>query len=263
MRMLDFHNHLIPGVDDGAANIEESRSGLEAMIANGITEIIATPHITASLVLSGALGRYQNRVAAAWAELQSLVAAEFPELPIHRGFEVMLDVPHPKLDDPLLRLAGTSFALVEFPFMNVPPNSGYALRELVDAGLIPIIAHPERYSNMEESMGLIEEWRAAGAYLQINAGSLVGAYGPRARHIAWLLLEQGGVDYLCSDYHSRGRCSVGAAKTAILERGLEAQLATLVANSRSIVRDERPLPVVPFAGEPPSRWRRLLRFGKS
>jgi protein-tyrosine phosphatase len=259
--MLDFHNHLIPGVDDGAANIEESRSGLQAMIADGITEIIATPHITASLALSGALDRYQNRIAEGWGELQSLVSAEFPQVPIHRGFEVMLDVPHPRLDDPLLRLAGTTFVLVEFPFMNIPPNSGYALRELVDAGLIPIIAHPERYSNMEESMRLIEEWRAAGAYLQINAGSLVGAYGPCARRIAWLLLEDGNADYLCSDYHSRGRCSIGAAKSAILERGLDSQLATLAANSERVVRGERPVSVAPFTGEPPSRWRRIFGLG--
>lgn len=261
--MLDFHNHLIPGVDDGAATIDESRAGLEAMIAAGVTEIIATPHITASLAASPILRRYEAQVSEAWDRLQSLVSREFPAIPIHRGFEVMLDVPHPRLDDPLLRLAGTSFALVEFPFMNIPPNSAIALHELVDAGLIPIIAHPERYSNMEGNLGLIEEWRHAGAYLQVNAGSLVGTYGARARVLSWMMLEEGDADFVCSDYHCRGRCSVGAARDALIERGLEAQLATLTANAHGIVLGERPRPVAPFVSEAAApRWKRILGLGK-
>lgn len=260
--MLDFHNHLIPGVDDGAANIEESRKGLQAMTDDGITAIIATPHINASLVLSGPLAQYQDRIAEGWARLEKLATAEFPNLSIYRGFEVMLDVPHPRLDDPLLRLAGTSFVLVEFPFMNIPPNSGHSLRGIVDSGLVPIIAHPERYANMEGNMPLIEEWRATGACLQINAGSLIGAYGQRARSIAWFLLEQGSADYMCSDYHSRGRCAVGAARRAMIERGLQAQSDMLVANAESIIANERPRPVRRSASQPPSRWRLLLGIGK-
>lgn len=260
--MLDFHNHLIPGVDDGAATIDESRAGLEAMIAAGVTEIIATPHITASLAASPILARYEAQVSEAWDRLQSLVSSEFPGIPIHRGFEVMLDVPHPRLDDPLLRLAGTSFVLVEFPFMNIPPNSAYALHELVDAGLIPIIAHPERYANMESNLALIEEWRLAGAYLQINAGSLVGTYGARARTLSWMMLEEGDADYMCSDYHCRGRCLLDAARDALVERGLALQLTTLTSNAQGIVSGERPRPVAPFVRVATSRWKRMLGIGK-
>jgi len=260
--MLDFHNHLIPGVDDGAANIGESRSGLRAMVADGITEIIATPHITASLALGAGLEGYLNRIAEAWIQLQSLVSAEFPEVALYRGFEVMLDVPHPKLDDPHLRLAGTNFVLVEFPFMNIPPNSAYALRELADAGLVPIVAHPERYGNMEENMGLIDDWRDSGAYLQINAGSLVGTYGSRAHRIAWFLLEEGRCEYLCSDYHCRGRCPVGAARAAISAKGLSKQLATLDSNASRIVKGELPDALLPFVLEPSPRWKKFLGLGR-
>lgn len=260
--MLDFHNHLIPGVDDGAADIGESRGGIEAMIAEGVTEIIATPHITASMALSRAVERFLARVSDAWSEFHSLAAEEFPAIPVHRGFEVMLDVPHPRLENPLLRLAGTSFALVEFPFMNIPLNSGYALRELADARVRPIIAHPERYANMEEKLELIETWRDSGAYLQVNAGSLVGAYGARARRLAWMLLDEGRADYLCSDYHSRGRCGMAAARSALLARGFEDQLDALAANAKRIVSDELPFPVAPSASQPASRWKRLLGFGR-
>lgn len=92
------------------------------MAADGITGIITTPHISASLA-GGALERYLELVAQAWESLLVLATTEFPQLRINRGFEVMLDTPHPVLDNPLLRLAGTQFVLVEFPFMSIPPTA--------------------------------------------------------------------------------------------------------------------------------------------
>jgi protein-tyrosine phosphatase len=243
--MLDFHNHLMPGVDDGAADIDESRAGLKAMLADGITGIITTPHIAASLVDRGVVDRYLEKVEVGWVALQELAAREFPRLKIARGFEVMLDVPHPKLDNPLLRLAGTKFVLFEFPFMNIPPNSTYALRELRDAGWLPILAHPERYANMEGSYNLIEQWRDAGCFMQINAGSILGSYGTRAKKIAWSILENGYADYMCSDYHSRGKCSVAGAFAEMRSRGMDAQADALIWNAKRVVRGERPMPVEP------------------
>jgi protein-tyrosine phosphatase len=71
---------------------------------------------------------------------------------------------------------------------------------------MPILAHPERHVNIEQQLGLVEHWRDAGAFMQINAGSIVGNYGSRAKKIAWTILEAGHADYMCSDYHSRGKC---------------------------------------------------------
>ena len=256
--MLDFHNHLIPGVDDGAATIDESRSGLKAMAASGITGIIATPHLAASQIETRAATGYLDAVAEAWIQLKELAEKEFPRLKLARGFEVMLDTPHPRLDEPLFRLAGTTFVLAEFPFMAIPPNSPYVIRELSDAGLIPIIAHPERYVNMESNQHLIPRWREAGAYLQINAGSLVGAYGSRPRKIVWEILSAGYADYMCSDYHSRGRCHVGPATEEMKKRGAADQLATLVMNAKNIIRGERPAPVAPAEIAPLPAWKKVL-----
>ena len=256
--MLDFHNHLMPGVDDGAVDLDESRAGLTVLVADGITEIITTPHISASLANRGGLEPYLEKVGRAWDSLKSLVASEFPGVRIERGFEVMLDLPHPNLDNPLLRLAGTSFALVEFPYMNVPPNSSFALRELRQAGWTPIVAHPERYSNMEPSLGVIDEWRDAGALMQVNAGSFVGSYGARAKRLAWSILEEGHADYMCSDYHSRGRCTVGAAIAEMKQRGFESQVATLQGNGRRILKSEAPSKVPPFSGKAKSRWKKVF-----
>jgi protein-tyrosine phosphatase len=256
--MLDFHNHLIPGVDDGAATIEESRAGLKAMVANGVTGIITTPHLTASQIETRAATGYLERVADAWGVLQKLAMEDFPRLKIARGFEVMLDTPRPKLDDPLFRLAGTNFVLVEFPFMAIPPNSTYVIREVCSAGWIPIIAHPERYANTETNLTLIPQWREAGAYVQINAGSLVGAYGSRPRRIVWDILAEGHADYVCSDFHSRGRCYVGAGTAEMKKRGLSAQLDTMVMNAKNVIRNERPSPVHPAQIVEQPVWKKVL-----
>jgi protein-tyrosine phosphatase len=256
--MLDFHNHMMPGVDDGAANIDETRAGIEALIADGITGIITTPHITASIVDRGILDHYLEKIETGWTSLRELVAAEFPRLRIARGFEVMLDVPRPNLENPLLRLAGTKFVLIEFPFMNIPPNSVSALGELRDAGFIPILAHPERYVNMESNVELVQEWRSAGAYMQINAGSILGQYGARAKKLAWNILESGAADYMCSDYHGRGRCPVARSFDELRRTGMDAQAEALIMNAKRVIRGEVPSSLEPFSRKDQQGWKKML-----
>ncbi|HMA21633.1 MAG TPA: CpsB/CapC family capsule biosynthesis tyrosine phosphatase [Gemmatimonadaceae bacterium] len=259
--MIDFHSHLMPGVDDGAADIDESRSGLEVMRGQGITTIITTPHIRASLTDRPAeLEHYLADLDRAFDSLATLAATEFPDIRVERGVELMLDTPQPAMGDLRLHLAGTSFVLMEFPYMTIPPNSAMAVRQLRGRGVIPIVAHPERYSNMSSNMELIESWRDAGAYIQVNAGSFVGQYGNTARRLVWTIIEQGWADYLSSDYHSRGRCSVRACSAAMLERGGASQLrAMTVTNPQRMLRSEAPLPVEPLEEVQLGFWRKVFR----
>ncbi len=257
--MLDFHNHLMPGVDDGAANIEESREGLSAMMSQGIAEIITTPHLRGSSTRKPAdLRRALEVFDESWSTLLKLKDEEFNSLRLERGVELMLDVPNPDLSDPRVRLAGSSFALVEFPFMSVPPNSSAAIRNMTQNGWRPIIAHPERYNGMGSSMELVEEWRMAGAGIQVNAGSLAGQYGATARAIAWALLEHGLADYLSSDYHSRGRCSIEAAGNLMKDSGSAEQYELLMSvNPRRILDDALPFTVPALKARQPPLWKRL------
>ena len=246
--MLDFHNHLMPGVDDGAADLDESRSGLSTMAGQGVTTIITTPHIRGSMTTRPAeLEQYLTELDTAFESLTSLATFEFPALRLERGVEMMLDVPAPAMTDPRLRLAGTRFALFEFPWMSIPPNSTLAIREVKSAGVTPIIAHPERYANMSTNLEMIESWKDAGAFIQINSGSLVGFYGNTPRRLAWMILENGWADYMCSDYHSRGRCAIRPCSVAMMERGGAAQLRMLtVTNPERMLRSEDPLEVEPL-----------------
>ena len=251
----------MPGVDDGAADLDESRSGLALMREQGITTIITTPHIRASMAdRPREFEQYMSLLDKAFESLATLAATEFPELRLERGVEMMLDTPQPSMGDLRLHLAGTSFVLMEFPYMSIPPNSAMAVRQLRERGVIPVVAHPERYSNMSTNIDLIEGWRDAGAYIQVNAGSFVGQYGNTARRIAWGIVERGLADYMCSDYHSRGRLSSRACATAMLERGGGAQLRMLtLTNPQRLLVSEPPLPVEPLEEVQLGFWKKVFR----
>ena len=256
--ILDFHNHVIPGVDDGAQNPEESIAALRALASHGVTHVITTPHFDGSLTLRPAAAADRlKELDEGWARLQA-VAGAVPEITVHRGAEVMLDTPTPDLSDPRLHLAGGRFVLVEFPFMTIPPESPRVVTYLRNAGLIPIIAHPERYNGVVVGSNLPLEWRAAGALLQVNGGSLLGRYGKGPKSNAEDLLGRGIVDFVSSDYHTRGSPQIRQYCAWLEERGgrEQAQLLTTV-NPMRMLNGEMPLPVVPLRAAG-SGWSRLL-----
>lgn len=259
--MIDFHNHLLPGVDDGAATLEETRASLAAFREQGVTTVVTTPHLRGSATdRPEEISRLLAGIDAAWDGVASLAAAEFPELRLARGCEVMLDTPAPDLSDPRIRLAGTRFVLVEFPFMAVPPNVGATLFELKMAGWTPVVAHPERYENLDADLRAPQEWRRMGAHLQVNGGSLLGKYGSTAERTAWALLRRGYVDYLGSDYHARGTLHVAAAFAALAAAGGEEQAELLFrVNPGRLLDGEAPLPVPPLrAGGAAPFWKRIF-----
>lgn len=258
--MIDLHSHLVPGVDDGSASVEESRAALTRMREQGVRALVTTPHVDGSLSLrSGALAAALEAIDAGWRELEALATGEFADLKIHRGAEVMLNAPDLDLSDPRLRLAGTSFALVEFPYMRVPPRSAEVIFHLKMRGVTPVIAHPERYEGVDGELEVIGEWRRVGGHLQVNCGSLLGRYGERAKATAWRLLGRGWVDYLASDYHARGGLHLAEARARLEEKG-GAEVAELLlqVNPGRLLHGEPPEPVPPLQVRKPSFWRRLF-----
>jgi protein-tyrosine phosphatase len=245
---VDFHSHVIPGVDDGAQDEAEAATALQALASHGVGHVVATPHVEGSLAARPeALQQRLAQIDGAYALLQAVAREHCPGIIVYQGAEVMLDTPDPDLRDPRLRLAGGQFALVEYPFMNVPPNSTGVIRTMVAAGVRPIIAHPERYVGVSPASGLPLAWREAGALLQVNAGSLTGRYGPRVRQMALSLLESGIADYVCSDYHARGMLSLNDARTFLAELGAGEQSDLLLGiNPRRMLEGQQPLPVPPL-----------------
>jgi protein-tyrosine phosphatase len=254
--IVDIHNHLMPGVDDGAQDLAESRAALASLRDSGVRLIITTPHLLGSLTQRGEqLAERLAELDAAWAELHALAASEFPELQIGRGTEIMLDVPNIDLSDERVRMAGGSFVLVEFPHMTVPPQSVNAISALRMQGWRPVLAHPERYFGMQ--LELAAEWRRVGAHLQVNGRSLLGSYGEDARHVALELLARGWVDYLASDYHARGRIGISSVRSWLEERGGDEQAHILMeANPGRLAQGEAPIGVPPLRAKK-HLWARL------
>ena len=243
----DFHNHVMPGVDDGAQDADDCAQALAAFRADGVTTVVATPHFDASLTQRpDAAALRLAELDGGWDRLTE-VATRFADMTILRGAEVMLDTPQPDLSDLRLHLAGGRFVLVEFPFMTIPPESARALTHIRNSGIIPVLAHPERYSGMVPGSLQPLEWKAAGALLQVNGPSLLGRYGKQPRANALDLLERGLIDFVCSDYHARGvpqltECTAWFARHDAEEQGH----LLMKSNTARLLRDELPLPVMPL-----------------
>jgi protein-tyrosine phosphatase len=246
MAIIDFHNHLMPGVDDGARTPAESTAALAALAAEGVGTVITTPHVDASVVgRPGALDERLAELARGWSALQEVAASSGVE--VLRGAELALDIPHPDFSEPLLRLAGTDFVLVEFAYMSVPPNSAGVLRSIRDTGWTPVLAHPERYGALAQNPELAVEWRRAGASLQINGGSLLGRYGAEAKRAAEVLLSRGLADYICSDFHSRTGPWVARYREWLEDHGgTEQALLLMEVNPQRLLQNAAPIPVPPL-----------------
>ncbi len=243
--MADLHTHVLPGVDDGAPDMDAALETLRSLYSDGVDAVAATPHLNAS----DQQGTLRARADAAWDELVERAQALVPQLRLYRGFEIQLDIPRPDLSDAAVRLAGSRFVLVEFFAFTVPRRSTALLARIAADGYVPVLAHPERYAGYDRSYSQVEKWRDAGALLQLNGGSLLGEYGHRIQLAAHRFLSEGWIDLIASDNHARAdrSPSLRSVWDYLGEQGLSSQAALLLAaNPHCILRDEKPLHVGPL-----------------
>jgi protein-tyrosine phosphatase len=246
MSLVDFHNHLMPGVDDGAQSDAEAFDALLRFKEQGVTTVVATPHLEGSLTVHP--DRLEHRLSAFDRAFEMLreCAERAGGMKVERGVELLLDLPEPDLSDSRVRLGGGQFFLMEFPFMAVPPHSTRVVQSLCATSFVPIIAHPERYRGMRDQLDLAATWKQSGALLQVNSGSLLGKYGSEAREAAFELLARGLVDYICSDYHARGVPSTGECRARIAMDAEEQAFLLMQTNPARMLQGQRPIPVPPL-----------------
>jgi protein-tyrosine phosphatase len=235
--VIDLHSHLLPGVDDGSRSTAQSIGVLREMAKAGVTDVCLTPHMRAAEVEAGPPAKHDKAYEALMA-----VAPALPRL--HRGAEVMLDRPLGKGSGQIRRvtLGGTRYILVEFPRMVALGAVSNALARIQDAGLVPLVAHPERYTCCAPSA--VERWRSAGALMQLDATTLFrsSARGVRVRE----LLEHGLGDIIAGDNHGDARTVAAGFKFLTEQDGLQQAELLTVTNPGSILRDEPPQQVPPI-----------------
>jgi protein-tyrosine phosphatase len=196
--VTDMHSHLIPGIDDGATDPENSIELINGLIDLGYQKFIATPHILWDIFKNN-----KATITPAFEQLKSTLAANNINVPIMFAGEYFLDYHVDELIEdeiPLLTLK-ENWVLVEFSFVSAPLDLNEKLFSLQMAGYQPVIAHPERYTYFGRTKEKYQELKEAGYFLQVNLLSLTGYYGKFPQEIAMMLVKNKLVDFLGTDLH--------------------------------------------------------------
>lgn len=193
---VDFHSHLIPGVDDGSQEIAHSCDFIRAFEKLGFRKIITTPHIHGDFYRNTPEG-LQSGLTAVQTELQKTGCA----LPVQVAAEYYLD--NYFLAEVLpkgLLTFGNNQVLVEVSMAGWPQNFDQILFAVQTAGYNPVLAHPERYAYIDD-ISFFRDLKARGVELQMNLLSPTGYYGAPVRRLAEALLDANLYDYAASDLH--------------------------------------------------------------
>jgi tyrosine-protein phosphatase YwqE len=194
----DMHSHLLPGIDDGAPDVETSVQLLKGMMSMGYKKFITTPHIYPDL--------YPNTpetIEAAFQLLKQKIDEEKLEVDLRYAAEYFIDDffrERIQKGQKLLPIHD-NWVLLEISFISPPPELNHVLFDLVTGGYQPILAHPERYSFYHRDKEIYHRFRDQGCFLQINLLSLIGYYGRPVQDTAFYLIEEGLVDLVGSDLH--------------------------------------------------------------
>jgi protein-tyrosine phosphatase len=197
--LIDIHSHVLFAIDDGARTLEESVAMVRMAAEHGTTDLVATPHADANYRFDPEL------IAARRGELESAAAGA---VRLHTGCDFHLSydniqdaVTHPRK----YTIAQKNYLLVEFSDLLIFQNTSEIFERLIDAGMIPIITHPERNGLLRQRVDNIAEWVEQGVRVQVTAQSVTGDFGKRAQTFSRTLLERGLVHVLASDGHDTQR----------------------------------------------------------
>jgi protein-tyrosine phosphatase len=226
--------------------MENSVRVLEQLVAEGVTAVVCTPHLSAS-------GAAEAPVAKHRALLEELRAAAPRGIQLYSGFEIMLDDPTADLRLPGLSLGDARAVLVELPRVPLTPEATDVLLRLRSSGIVPVIAHPERYQGI--TIDTLHIWRDMGVVVQ--GDGLVLLSSGRRGVFSRLMLAEGVTDVIASDNHGDRR-SLSTIRHWLSEMGGERQARLLLQeNPAHVLADEMLQPVPPLRKRT-SLWRRFL-----
>lgn len=230
--MIDLHSHIIPNVDDGAETLDVSIDMLAIAAGDGVTDIVATPHF-----IPGSFAPTGPEVRVAVATLQDEADSRGIAIRVHAGHEVRAGaglVSRLRSGEVLAYDAGRHYLLLEMPGAQVPEWMDQLAFELQVAGVVPVLAHPERNLGIIRNPMRLHSLIEKGCRTQITAGSLLGHFGRSAQEVTKVLLEHDMVHIVASDAHDNH------FRLPILSEARQAIGALLDSNRARVLFEDHP-----------------------
>jgi protein-tyrosine phosphatase len=237
--LIDVHCHIIPGVDDGAKNINIALDMCKIAQVDGTHGIIATPHYIHG-VINNSLEVVHEKVA----ELNNHLRQQQIAVDIYPGSEVFICPELPQLvrEGRICTLNNSRYILMELPLNSIPEYTIEVIYQLRLEGYIPIIAHPERNLEIANNPNILYDLITRGALAQINAPSLRGLFGKSAMDTALQLLKRNMVHLLATDAHTTGGRSPRLSNSIdIIENKLGPETLLAIAKNGLLVLNNQPV----------------------
>lgn len=197
--MIDIHCHILPGLDDGPKDMETSIEMVNIALADGITDIVATPHFAEEFPYSA------DDVMQSYEALKKEIEQRALPLNLHYGLEVQINPDlfekySDRLADLTINRMG-KYMLVELPFLEIPVYAEDIIRYIVANDITPIIVHPLRNSRILENISILYSFREMGALFQFNRGSVLGTMTMNTFSLMKKLMNRDMVHFVASDAH--------------------------------------------------------------
>lgn len=270
--MIDLHTHILPGIDDGSQSLETSLEMARMAVADGTTIMACTPHIYPGLYMNNSAGIHAERD-----KLQMALDTYGIPLRLVVGADAHLvpELPEGLRTGRIPTLNGSKYFLLEPSHNVLPPRFEESVFDVMAAGYIPVITHPERLVWIEDHYDQFITLAKRGAWLQLTAGALVGKFGKRARYWSERLLADGVIHIVASDAHTTSvRSPRMSDAIPDLEKavGKEETHRLLQERPQAILDDIDPSQVTPAPGlhaatqhedETPSGFSRLMGLFKN
>lgn len=199
---VDVHNHILPGIDDGAKNVEESIELLKGFAEFGVQDFICTPHImdnyypNTPTFIGESLSQLKNGLK--MNDLKGFNIQAAAEHMIDAKFETILD------ENNVMPL-DKKYLLVEMSYLQASLNFNTAVEKIAKKNYYPILAHPERYAYLHSSFSKYTSYKRKGILFQLNMLSLGAYYGKHIQKMAFKLLEENLIDFIATDVHNKGQ----------------------------------------------------------
>lgn len=194
--MVDIHSHLIHNIDDGAKSLEDTIQIIKEASQNGFNKIVTTPHYIEDYY------EFSNTSDIVKA-LQKKIEQIGIDMQVYTGHEVYINLNITDLikENKLQTINNSKYLLIELPMQAKPIYAEKILFNIINLGIIPIIAHPERYVYVQQDENILDNMINSGALLQGNFGSIVDMYGRNARKTLEKLLKKDKISFMASDVH--------------------------------------------------------------